>query len=104
MNDNRFIITDQKFLKSSDVKDKSLCFDLLVKENETSEAVDKAIKSNLKKDLNEYVLVDDSFSDLSTSDVGNTDSSNALTNIRTILFSVNKNNNFKKLVENKQFI
>ena len=86
------------------MKDKSLCFDLLVKENETSEAIDKNIKSNLKKYLNENVLVDAGFSDLSKSDKSNNNNrSNVSTNIRTILFSVNKNNKLKKLVEHKQF-
>ena len=82
MNNNRDTFTDRKCLHSSDVKDR------LVKENKTFESV----------------LVDESFADLtccsknktSVDDADNINSSNALTNSRTLHFSINKNDKLQK--------
>ena len=76
------------------MKDKSLCFDPLAKENETSEDV----KSNFENSSTKSVLKDDSFADLSTGDVDCSNRSNALSSSRTLHFSINKNNQLKKLV------
>ena len=78
------------------MKDKSLCFDPLAKENETSEDV----KSNFENSSNKSVLLDDSFADSSKGDVDCSNSSNALSSSRTLHFSINKNNKLKKLVLN----
>ena len=82
------------------MKDKSLCFDLLAKENKTSEAGDEDIKSNFENSSTKSVLKDDSFADLSTGDVDYSNRSNALSSSRTLHFSANKNNQLKKLVLN----
>ena len=80
------------------MKDKSLCFDPRTKENETSEAVNEDVKSNFENSSTKSGLVDDSFADLSTGDVDCSNSSNALSSSRTLHFSINKNNQLKKLV------
>ena len=80
------------------MKDKSLCFDPLAKENETSEAGDEDIKSNYENSSTKSVLVDDSLTDSSIDDVDCSNSSNALSSSRTLHFSINKNNKLKKLV------
>ena len=100
LNNNRNSITDQKCPSSSDLKDKSLCFDPLAKENKTSEAGDEDIKSNCENSSTKSVLVDESFTDSSTGDVACSNSSNALSSSRTLHFSINKNNQLKKLVLN----
>ena len=82
------------------MKDKSLCLDPLAKKNETSEAVDENVKSNFENSSNKSVLLDDSFADSSTDDVYCSNRSNALSSSRTLHFSVNKNNQLKKLVLN----
>ena len=103
MNNNRDTFTDQKCLKSSDVKDQSFCSDRLVKENKTNEAVDEDENSSFVKSFNESVVVDESFADCSeyktiVDDADNTNSSNAMTNSRTLHFSINKNDKLQKLV------
>ena len=82
------------------MKDKSLSFDPLAKENEISKAGDEDIKSNYENSSTKSVLVDDSIADSSTGDVDCSNSSNSFSSSRTIHFSINKNNQLKKLVLN----
>ena len=107
MNNNRDTFTDQKRLQSSDVKDDSQCVDTVVKENKTTEAVDEDKNSSFVNSSNESVLVNENFADCSTGcsenktyvdDADNTNSSNALTNSRTLHFSINKHDKLQKLV------
>ena len=86
------------------MKYKSLCLNPLVKENKTSEVVDEVKTSNFENRINESVLVGDSFAHLSTGDVDNTNSSNVLTNSRTLHFNIDKDNKLKKLVEHNHFL